>query len=87
MSDVEPASSVNAAVAVLPMPLARRRQTPRPIGRPTTYTVEKGAEICRRIARGENLSAICRETGAPSYDIIFDWRRKYPEFSTAHDLA
>ena len=39
------------------------------------------------MARGENLAEICRELGQPSYDIIFDWRRKYPEFAAAYELA
>jgi hypothetical protein len=82
--------SASAPAAVLAMPLPRERQTlsqPRPTGRPTTYTMVKGGEICRRLARGENLAEISREPGQPSYDIIFDWRRKYPEFAAAYDLA
>jgi hypothetical protein len=90
MTKSAPETSASARAAVLPMPLPRERQTlsqPRSVGRPTTFSIEKGAEICRRLARGENLAEICREPGQPSYDIIFDWRRKYPEFAAAYELA
>ena len=47
----------------------------------------KGAETCRRLANGGNLSEICREPGAPCYDTIHDWIRKYLEFAKAYAKA
>ena len=37
------------------------------------FTPELFAEICRRIADGESLNAICREKAMPAKSSFFDW--------------
>lgn len=58
-----------------------------PAGRPTIYTPELGAEICKRIAEGESLRAIC--DGPPRYDPLVDEDRHshMPAVSTVLDWA
>lgn len=57
------------------------------LGRPSSYTEEQADEICRRIALGEAVIAICREDGMPSQDTIFEWRRKYETFAEKYTRA
>jgi hypothetical protein len=40
------------------------------------YTPDLGAELCRRIAEGESLRAICREPGMPSEGTVRGWARE-----------
>lgn len=42
-------------------------------GRPSSYTPEMGAEICRRIGDGESLRSICRADGIPHMATVFRW--------------
>lgn len=58
-----------------------------PAGRPTTYTPELAASICKRMADGETLRAICREEGSPDLTTIYNWRRLFPEFSQQYAIA
>lgn len=44
-----------------------------PIGRPTAYTDELAAEICKRLSEGESLLAICRDEHIPNRSTIHDW--------------
>lgn len=41
----------------------------------STYTPELAAEICKRIALGESLRAICRDENMPSQETVFRWLR------------
>lgn len=43
-------------------------------GRPTTYTREAADEICRRLAEGETLRAICRDMGL-AIGTVLGWVR------------
>lgn len=45
------------------------------MGRPSLYTQELASEICRRLAEGESLRAICKEDGMPDITTVMDWRR------------
>lgn len=47
----------------------------RRLGRPTTYSAEIADEICRRLAEGETLSAICRDEGMPARTTFLQWVR------------
>lgn len=58
-----------------------------PAGRPTDYTPEKAAEICRRIAAGESLSRICRSEGMPVRETVRLWRKAHPEFMADYAQA
>lgn len=42
-------------------------------GRKLTYTAEIGGEICRRLAEGESLRAICRDEGMPPESTVRAW--------------
>ena len=43
--------------------------------------------ICMRLASGESLRAICRETGTPSIAAIYRWMDKNPEFAEQYARA
>jgi hypothetical protein len=43
------------------------------MGRPSLYTPELADEICRRLAEGESLRAICRGEGMPSFATVENW--------------
>jgi hypothetical protein len=42
-------------------------------GRPSSYTEEIASEICRRLAKGESLRAICREDHMPDEATVREW--------------
>jgi hypothetical protein len=65
-------------------PQARRTLAPQPpppdIYR-SKYDLELAALICRRVAAGESLRAICRADPAmPTGKTVWKWRRAHPEF-------
>lgn len=45
-----------------------------------TYTPQIAAEICRRIAAGESLRAICEDGHMPSRDAVYNWLRSNADF-------
>lgn len=45
----------------------------RPRGRPSVYRDEIAAEICDRVAHGETLSAVCRDSHMPPRQTVVDW--------------
>jgi len=61
---------------------AERRARPRRSdgGRDTTYTAEKGEEICFRLANGESLISICRDAHLPTPATVYRWVNRIPEF-------
>lgn len=58
-----------------------------PMGRPSSYSLELGDEIVRRIALGELLDQIAKEPGMPSRRTIYSWRLKHPEFADLFRIA
>jgi hypothetical protein len=42
-------------------------------GRPTKYTEDLGTEICCRLANGESLRSICRDSKMPSRPTVLTW--------------
>lgn len=58
-------------------------------GRPSIYTEELAAEICRRIASGQSLRAICKEEGMPHRDTVLGWlfHKKHDGFSDQYAQA
>jgi hypothetical protein len=54
-------------------------------GRPSSYTPETGAEICRRIGEGESLRTICRDDAMPGLRTVFQWLEADAAF--AHQYA
>lgn len=53
----------------------------------STYTTELADEICERIASGETLRAICRESHMPTWVTVYAWRKANPQFSERLALA
>lgn len=56
----------------------------------STYDVEVGAAICRRLAAGESLRSICRDDPAmPTEKTVWNWARAHDEFRQmkAHALS
>jgi hypothetical protein len=83
--DIDTSDSVDvdiraAYAALQPPPLQR-------VGRPSAYTEELGIDICRRIANGECVSAICKEEGYPHRDTVAEWREVHPEFERRYVRA
>jgi hypothetical protein len=50
-------------------------EIPRPTGRPSLYTPELADEICRRLAEGESLRTICRDSHVPNLSTVLEWVR------------
>jgi Bacteriophage Sf6, terminase small subunit-like len=42
-------------------------------GRPSIYTAELAAEICKRLAVGESLNAICKDDRLPAESTVRHW--------------
>jgi hypothetical protein len=53
----------------------------RKVGRPTKYTAELLAKICKRLSTGEPLAQICRDKGMPDRTTVFDWAAANEEIS------
>lgn len=54
----------------------------------STYDVRLGAAICRRLAAGESLRAICRhDPTMPTEKTVWNWARAHPEFRLMKDHA
>lgn len=59
----------------------------RPVGRPSTYSLEVADAICERLVLGESLRAICRDDDMPSISSVFKWLRENSEFSNQYARA
>ena len=54
----------------------------------STYDVRLGAAICRRLAAGESLRAICRhDPEMPTEKTVWNWARAHAEFRLMKDHA
>ena len=60
---------------------------PRPVGRPSSYTVELAAEICSRLASGESLKSICRDEAMPGLTTIYRWLASNDQFRDLYTRA
>jgi hypothetical protein len=68
-------------------PILPARKTPNADGSVThaRYSKKLTEKICQRIARGDAWYRIANTDGLPSYDTLYVWLRKYPDF--AEDFA
>ncbi len=57
------------------------------MGRPTIYTDELAAEICRRIVEGESLTRICKDDHMPNVSSVYLWLFKNKDFSNQYACA
>lgn len=62
------------------------REKPK-MGRPTTFTEELGAIVCKRVIEGENILAICGDEGMPSWSTLCGWRVRNPDFAAKYAQA
>lgn len=46
---------------------------PKKNGRPSSYSLKIGQEICRRLAMGESLRHICKTKGMPAVGTVMHW--------------
>lgn len=51
------------------------------------YTTEIAEAICVKIASGETLEEISRETGFPARGTVYRWLARYPKFYDAYERA
>lgn len=58
-----------------------------PAGRPTDYAEELVREICGRIASGQSVATISKQSDMPASSTIYDWLAKYPEFAERYAKA
>jgi hypothetical protein len=59
----------------------------KPKGRPSKYTQEVAAEICRRLEEGESLRHIGMLNHMPTAETIRTWLRDKPDFSAQYARA
>jgi hypothetical protein len=66
-----------------------RRQAVGPDGRTQYVRFSTGlaAEIVRRVGLGQAWSQFCSTEGMPSYQTLYSWRRKKPDFAAALAIA
>ena len=57
------------------------------MGRPTLYSDELAAEICRRIVEGESLTRICKDENMPNVSSVYLWLFKHKDFSNQYARA
>jgi predicted nuclease with TOPRIM domain len=55
----------------------------KPVGRPSIYTPELAAEICRRLAEGDGLLKICKGADMPARSIVLVWQHEREDFRAA----
>lgn len=63
--------------------------TKRKRGRPSTYSNEIAVEICLRLADGESLRKICKDTAMPAISTVMGWLfdGKHADFSEQYARA
>lgn len=66
---------------------AKRKAKPRPVGAPALYRKALAERVCREIAEGKSLVAICKRAWAPSYATVMKWCREIPEFAKMYAHA
>ena len=66
-----------------------KRKARRGRGRPSRYTTELAADICRRLAEGESLRSICRDDTMPGLRTVMGWlfNGEHEEFSQQYASA
>lgn len=48
----------------------------RPVGRPSKFTPELGALICKRMSKGRSLRTVCKAEGMPDIGTVLRWLAK-----------
>ena len=63
------------------------KKTKKPAGRPTTFTKLLANKICARIACGESMRSVARDTKMPAMSTLFKWLSINKEFKDQYVLA
>ncbi len=58
-----------------------------PVGRPSDYGPAVATEVCRRLANGQSLREIARDSDMPSMTTVFNWIGVHPEFLEQYTRA
>lgn len=58
-----------------------------PGGRPSTYTPELAAQLCKMLASGMSLRTACKEPDMPDMSTVFNWMRLHEGFSLQYMRA
>jgi FAD/FMN-containing dehydrogenase len=68
---------------------AAKAARPKPAkgGSESSYAEAVGEAICRRLANGESLIAICRDADMPCYGTVYGWLKRHPDFADAYVQA
>lgn len=53
----------------------------RPWARPDAFSLATGEEICRRIAGGQSMLAVCATPDMPVAATVYEWLRNHPDFA------
>ena len=61
--------------------------TPKKTGRPSSYNVDRAAEICARLVNGESLRAICRDPHMPDVKTVYLWMAQNETFLQQYTQA
>lgn len=57
------------------------------MGRPEKYSDELADRVLREFSRGKSMRTIEKMQGMPSISTMFEWMRKYPDFSQRYARA
>lgn len=57
------------------------------MGRPSSFTDDKGDAICERISNGESLRSICLDEDMPNKSTVLRWLRDIEPFRAQYVLA
>jgi hypothetical protein len=49
-------------------------------GRPSLYTPELAAELCKRLALGKSLRTVCKDDDMPGITTVFNWLHTHEDF-------
>lgn len=59
----------------------------RKVGRPSSYTSERGDAVCAALASGLSLSQVCKQEGMPDPATVYRWIQAQPEFRDKYAQA
>lgn len=62
-------------------------QSPKPMGRPSTYTEDMADLICEKITEGMSLRKICMLEGFPKSSAVYVWLDRHPDFADKYARA
>jgi len=56
---------------------------PAKMGRPSMYSEEMRDRICLQLANGITMAKICQQPDMPSFDTVWKWTTRHPDFADA----